>query len=205
MVASVKSNHPNAGEIMVQGHLVVRGIDVQRNRVRSAIHETDPSLSMRKRPPINRRAYFVPCPNYLWHIDGNHKMIRWHFVIHHGIDGFSRLVMFCRCSGNNRATTVFLPFQEAVHKYGRPIRVRTDHGEENICIWRDMTASHGEEARSVIVGSSVHKQRIERHNRAVNEQVIAMFKADFYQLEREDVLDPLNDVDLFCLHLCKCL
>ena len=68
MVASVKSNHPNAGEIMVQGHLVARGIDVQRNRVRSAIHETDPSISTRKRPPINRRAYFVPCPNYLWQI-----------------------------------------------------------------------------------------------------------------------------------------
>ena len=68
MVASIKSNHPNAGEIMIQGHLVARGIDVQRNRVRSAIHETDPSISTRKRPPINRRAYFVPCPNYLWQI-----------------------------------------------------------------------------------------------------------------------------------------
>ena len=155
---------------------------------------------MRKRPTINRRAYFVPCPNYLWHIDGNHKMIRWRFVIHYGIDGFSRLVMFCRFSGNNRATTVFSLFQEAVHKYGRPIRVRTGHGGENVCIWRDMIASQVEEARSVIVGSSVHNQRIERHNRAVNEQVYARFKADFYQLEREDLLDPLNDVDLFCLH-----
>ena len=38
MVASIKSNNPNAGEIMVQGHLVERGIAVQRNRVRSAIH-----------------------------------------------------------------------------------------------------------------------------------------------------------------------
>ena len=154
---------------------------------------------MRKRPPINQRAYFVPCPNYLWHIDGNHKMISWRFVIHHGIDGVSRLVMFCRCSGNNRATTVFSLFQEAVHKYGRPIRLRNGHGGENVCIWRDMTASQGEEACSVILGSSVHNQRIGRHNRAVNEQVYAMFKADFYQLEREDVLDPLNDVDLFCL------
>lgn len=74
MVASIKSNHANAGEIMVQGHLVARGIDVQRHRVRSSIHETDPSVSARKRPPINRRTCFVPCPNYLWHIDGNHKM-----------------------------------------------------------------------------------------------------------------------------------
>ena len=132
MVASIKSNHPNAGEIMVPGHLVAREIDVQRNRVRRAIHEIDPSVSMRKRPPINQRIYFVPCPNHLWKIDGNHKMIRWCFFIHHGIDGFSRLVMFCRCSGNNRTTTVFSLFQEAMHKYGKRIRFRTDHGGENV-------------------------------------------------------------------------
>ena len=30
MVASIKSNHPNAGEIMVQSHFVARGIAVQR-------------------------------------------------------------------------------------------------------------------------------------------------------------------------------
>ena len=57
MVASIKSNHPNVGEIMVQGHLVARGIAVQRNRVRSAIHETDPSVSMRKRAPIDPRLF----------------------------------------------------------------------------------------------------------------------------------------------------
>lgn len=74
-VASVKMHHPNAGEVMVQGHLEAEGVHVQRNRVRNAIHHTDPSVSSRKRPPINRRVYNVPCPNYLWHIDGNHKMI----------------------------------------------------------------------------------------------------------------------------------
>ena len=30
MVASIKSNHPNDGEIMAQSHLVARGIAVQR-------------------------------------------------------------------------------------------------------------------------------------------------------------------------------
>lgn len=199
-VASVKMHHPNAGEVMVQGHLEAEGVHVQRNRVRNAIHHTDPSVSSRKRPPINRRVYNVPCPNYLWHIDGNHKMIRWGLVIHHGIDGFSRLVTFCQCSGNNKSTTVFPLFQEAVSKYGRPIHVRTDHGGENVLIWRDMSEFWGDEARSVIVGSSVHNQRIERHNRAVNEQVVAIFKAEFYELEREGILDPLNSTDLFCLH-----
>lgn len=199
-VGEIKVNHPNAGEVMVQGHLEAKGIHVQRQQVRNAIHHIDPTVSERKRPPINRRVYSVPCPNYLWHIDGNHKMIRWSLVIHHGIDGFSRLVTFCRCSGNNKSTTVFPLFQEAVEKYGKPIHVRTDYGGENVLIWRDMTEFWGEDARSVIVGSSVHNQRIERHNRAVNEQVVSIYKADFYELEREGILDPLNSTDIFCLH-----
>jgi len=34
-----------------------------------------------------------------------------------------------------------------------------------------MVNAWGEEARPVVIGSSVHNQRIEHHNRAVNEQV----------------------------------
>lgn len=120
----------------------------------------------------------------MWHIDGNHKLIRWGLEIHHEIDGFSRLVTFCRCSNNNRSTTVFPPFQDAAAKYGRPMRVRTDHGGENILIWRDMSDYWGDEARPVIFGSSVHNQRIERHNKAVNGQVIATFKSTFYGKRR---------------------
>ena len=52
---------------------------------------------------------------------------------------------------------------------------------------------------AVVVGSSVHNRRIERHNRAVNEQVFSGFKEEFYDLEREGILDPLNETDMFCL------
>ena len=55
-------------------------------------------------------------------------------------------------------------------------------------------------ARSVIVGSSVHNQRVERHNRAANEQELSVFREEFYQLESEGLLNPLNETDLFCLH-----
>ena len=199
-ITSVKNNHPNAGEVMLQGHLRTQGIHVQRSRMRDAIRVTDPTVTARKRPAIRRRVYSVPCPNYLWHLDGNHKLITWRFVIHHCIDGFSRLVTFCRCSTNNRASTVVASFQEAVRKYGRPFRIRSDHGGENVDVWRDMVSAWGEEAKCVIVGSSVHNQRIERHNRAANEQELSVFKSDFYDLEREGILDPLNDTDLFCLH-----
>lgn len=198
-VSSIKGRHPNAGEVMLEGHLRAEGIHVQRGKVRKAIHDLDPSVTSRKRPAIQRRVYSVPYPNYLWHLDGNHKLIRWRFVVHHCIDGFSRLITFCRCSTNNKAETVLSSY-EAVRKYGRPRRIRSDHGGENVLVWRDMNSAWGEDTRPVIVGSSVHNQRIERHNRSANEQELSVFKSEFYDLEREGVLDPLNETDLFCLH-----
>ena len=129
IVASVKENHPRAGEVMLQGHLRVQGLHVQRNRLCTAIHHDDPmGADARRRPPIRRRVYSALCPNYLWHIDGNHKLIRWRIVLHHAVDGFSRLVVFCLCSTNNRAALVLSLYQAAVRQYGRPLRVRTDHG-----------------------------------------------------------------------------
>lgn len=106
-VEVIASKHPNAGEVMVMGHLRARGIHVQRSRVRDAIHHTKPAGPLsHRRAPIRRRMYSVPCPSYVWHIDGNHKLVRWQIVLHRGIDGFSWLVVFGACSTNNKAHTV---------------------------------------------------------------------------------------------------
>ena len=45
---------------------------------------------------LYRRVYSVPGSNYLWHIDGNHKMICYRLVVHGGIDGFSRLITYLK-------------------------------------------------------------------------------------------------------------
>ena len=201
VVTVVKQKHPNAGEVMIQGHLQSRGITLQRHKIRKAIHAVDAEgIEARKRPAIKRRVYDVPYPNYLWHVDGNHKLIRWGLVLHHAIDGYSRMVVFAQFNTNNEAATVENLFKAAVEIYGCPSRVRTDYGGENVGMWRNMVSIHGEDSRCVIAGSSVHNQRIERHNRAVNEQVIAQFKGMFYQLEFEGALDRSNKIDLFCLH-----
>lgn len=118
-----------------------QGIHVQRSKVRKAIHDLDPSVTIRKRTAI-----------------------------------------------------------QAVRKYGRPRRIRSDHEGEETLVWRDMNSTWGEDARPVIVGSSVHDQRIERHNRSANKQELSIFKSEFYDLKRDVVLDPLNETDLFCLH-----
>jgi len=63
---------------------------------------------------VSRRQYSVPWPNSLWHLDGHHSLIRWGLVIHGCIDGFSRWIMFLRCSNNNLSQTVLELFLKPI-------------------------------------------------------------------------------------------
>ena len=70
----------------------------------------------------------------LINIDGHHKLIRWKMVTHAAIDGYSRLIVFLKCSDNNKSSTVYQNFLEAVSTYGLPSHIRTDQGRENTLI-----------------------------------------------------------------------
>ena len=105
---------------------------------------------------------------------------------------------FLKCSTNNLASTAFTAFHQGVERYGTPRRVRTDHGGENIDIWRHMLEKRGDSG--VIVGSSTHNERIERLWRDVHRSVLVVFGSLFRSLEAEGNLDSLNEVDMFCLH-----
>lgn len=122
-------------------------------------------------------------------------------VIHGGIDGFSRLVVYLKASTNNRPSTVFSYFQEAITRYNLPSRVRCDLGMENIEVGRYMLEARGLNRGSIITGTSVHNQRIERLWRDVNRIVVSRFLNIFLYLESHNVLDPCNEVHLYCLHL----
>ncbi len=126
-------------------------------------------------------------------------MIHWGLVIHGGIDGFSRTVVFLKCSDNNRAATVLVAFNKGVELYDIPQKLRTDLGGENVAIWRLMVHHHSSNS-SVITGSSVHNERIERLWRDVPRSVSSIFISLFRSLEEEGKLDSLNAVDIFCLH-----
>ena len=97
----------------------------------------------------------------LWHLDGHHKLIRWKFVTHGAIDGYSRTITFLKCADNNRSSTVLSAFVDAVYVHGLPERIRSDLGGENVAVWRFMIEQHGT-VSSVITGSSTHNERIER-------------------------------------------
>ena len=198
VVKEYLTQSPNAGEVLIRGHIASLGLRMQRERIRQSIHTI--RSPQQRHPTIYRRVYSVPGPNSLWHVDGNHKMIKWRLVIHGGIDGYSRLITYLRCNNNNRSTTVFTAFLEACEVYGVPSRIRSDKGGENIEIWRYMSATRGEERGSYIAGSSVHNTRIERLWRDVYTAVTTVFVRIFLELEQQEVLDPTNDADLFCLH-----
>ena len=201
IVHDVKKTHPHDGEVLVQGHLRSINVQVPRQALRNSIHRVDSSgVAMCSTSTIRRRIYSVPYPNFVWHLDGHHKLIRWRFVVHGAIDGFSRMITFLHCSDNNRAETVFSHFVTAIEQYGLPHHVRTDLGGENVDIWRCMVASHNDDVSSVITGSSVHNERVERLWRDVNRCVCRQFSITFRSLEIENTLDPLNNVDMYCLH-----
>ncbi|XP_057311502.1 uncharacterized protein LOC130649269 [Hydractinia symbiolongicarpus] len=192
---------PNCGERMVIGAITSKHIKVKRERLRQSIMRVDAlSRVMRRRNCIQRRRYNVKSPNSLWHMDGHHKLIRWRIVFHGCIDGYSRLVTFLRCNSNNRSTTVLDLFLEAINKYNVPRRIRTDHGIENIEVARWMLGHFGVASKPVITGLSMHNQRIERLWRDLVIQVVDYFKGIFYFMEQQEMLDPVNDVDLYALH-----
>lgn len=117
---------------------------------------------------------------------------RYPFVIHAGIDGFSRLPVYCKCSTNNRASTVLQCFEQAIARYGVPSRARSDKGGENVDVSLFMLQYRGTGRGSMITGRSVHNQRVERFWRDLFEGCSFLFYFLFRNLE-------VTGVDLFCL------
>lgn len=123
-------------------------------------------------------------------------------MVHAGIDGYSRMLVFVQCSTNNRAETVLNLFQSAVQSYGLPLRVRTDKGGENVGIAQFMLLHplRGPGRASHITGRSVHNERIERFWRDLFTGCTSLFYHLFYHMESSGILDASNEIHLFSLH-----
>ena len=204
-VREIKLFYPNIGSKNLAGYLAARNIKIPRHRVRESLQRVDPlGVAARKCRSIHRRVYCVSRPLALWHFDGNHKLIRWRLVVHGCVDGFSRIPVYLNCHTNNRACTVHQSFLGAVSRWGLPSRVRCDRGGENIDVVEYMINRRGTDRGSALVGRSVHNQRIERLWRDVYADVLDTFYCIFMSMEDIGMLDPISELDLWCLHYCFC-
>ena len=121
-------------------------------------------------------------------------------VIHGGIDGFSRLIVYLHYSTNNRSSTVYALFEEAIGRFGWPLRVRSDLGLENIQVAQAMIAFRGAGRCSHIGGASVLNQRIEHLWQDTFTCACHLYYTIFYHLEECGLLSSTDDRDFFAIH-----
>lgn len=77
LVSQIKVEFPNCGSRLMHGHLLCRGHQISQARIREALHRVDPEgVVIRWSAAVQRRKYAVASPLSLWHLDGNHKLIR---------------------------------------------------------------------------------------------------------------------------------
>ena len=110
------------------------------------------------------------------------------------------MIVYLQCSDNNRSSTVYDAFLKAVEVYGLPSRVRSDQGGENVLVAQHMLEHRGLDRGSIIVGSSVHNQRVERIWRDMHRCVTILYYRLFYFMESQGYLNPISERDLFALH-----
>ena len=78
IVAGAQQHFPNWGNRQMYGHLISQNIRVPFRRVQESQRRVDPEGSvLRRLRNMRRRVYSVKGPQHLWHIDGNHKLIRY--------------------------------------------------------------------------------------------------------------------------------
>lgn len=80
LITDIQRDSPSVDYKRVTGLLRARGVYLQQARIRQSIRRVDPEgilLRALEMNIIRRRHYSVAGPLSLWHIDGNHKLIRY--------------------------------------------------------------------------------------------------------------------------------
>ena len=80
MIENILVSFPETGYKRMTGFLRSRGVVVQQSRIREAMRRVNPEGTMLRALRLHvthRRSYQVSSPLALWHVDGNHKLIRY--------------------------------------------------------------------------------------------------------------------------------
>ena len=115
------------------------------------------------------------------------------------IDGYSRLISSLHIPTDNQVETASGFFIDSIREYGVRSRICTDRESEFNNVNFLMDKLIGDNRRNLMKGSSVHNQRIERFWRDVFMEFLDRYCRLFSQMEREDVLDIGNGINMFVL------
>lgn len=138
-------------------------ITCAQNLVRLAMRRLNPlAVESRRRHRLKRRTYSCEGPNDVWHIDGYDKLKSYGFAISGCIDGFSRKLIWLRCSQTNNDPKVIAHYfiTSVAHSGLCPRKSRTDAGTENVVTATiHSVLTNNEKAHAY--GTSPSNQRIE--------------------------------------------
>jgi hypothetical protein len=109
-------------------------LHVGKELLRCYLHCQDPSAvysPLRRR--LQRRTYVSNAPNECWHLDGYYILKKYGLAVHGCVDGYSRRIIWLRCSASNNNPYVIGSFYlDAVEKLMLcPNKLRSDRRSEN--------------------------------------------------------------------------
>lgn len=196
IMAEIKASSQMLGYKFMHLKCIQAGLSVTQENVRILLHILDEDgIHLRGRKRLRRRLYFNPGPDFMWHIDSYDKLKPYGICINGAIDGFSRQIIWLEANTTSSDPAVVSNyFVDAVKsRMGCPARIRIDKGTENGHIdnmQKFLRFDHADEysQKSVIVGTSVHNQRIESWWGILRRQ-----NAQFWM----NVFQSLKDGDMF--------
>ena len=84
VIVSILKDLPNSGYKKMKGFLFSRGYRVQESKIKESMRRVDPEgvlLRTLQSRRFLRRTYQGTGPLSLWHIDGNHKLIAYFYIL----------------------------------------------------------------------------------------------------------------------------
>jgi len=173
----------DAGVTFMRGILRSQGVFASHEQIYRVMKQMDPGgMTQRLHRKIMRVRYCVSRAMFIWHMDANEKLAKRYGIWIHGcVDGYSRMIVYLKASMNKLSSTVEMAFDEAVGRLGYPSCVRADYGGENKGVGKKMREFYKDALAEfrVLLGPSVHNQRIEYLWRFLGRFTLAYFRELF--------------------------